>query len=138
MKVYHGTIKQYAERIKREGLKPEPARAFRLADLKGIELRDAERVQAHVTLSPVIASVYAKFRADYEEAPKGQWIEFGGVPWYQKTTDEQLQDATPVVVEFHLPVGWPLRQDEMDPKNLAFVTPSIPADYVTGIREVRQ
>jgi hypothetical protein len=141
MKVYHGTIKQYAERIQREGLKPIPAHRFKAIFDRNdpIELSDApgeSSARAHVTPDAKLASEYAKLRAEYAKSAKGQWINTGDFPELEKLATEIIPDASPVVVEFHLPIGWPLTIDIQDARG--YVTPSIPASYVASIREVRQ
>jgi hypothetical protein len=132
VKVYHGTIKQFAEHIQREGLKPEPAEAFELISDDGIPIRAIEHVQAHVTASLPRAKDYARFRANYERAKHGEWLR-GPVPTiqFEKIGGDTIPDAAPTVIAFDLPATWHLETDKQD--HLGLISKPIPASYVTEV-----
>lgn len=147
MKLYHGTIKQFADHIKREGLKPEPAEALAVAldtDNYGIvdmRKRETEHLP-HVTKELSAAKEYARFRADYERASYGQWIAPVSdpntevhLPKAEKLTHEQNLAALPVVLTLELPEDWPLVVDKHDYRGLVSTKP-IPAHYVTDVISV--
>jgi hypothetical protein len=149
MKFFHGTISQFAEEIKTEGLIPDKkhrliARLYNAAeDGYGVDIqRDDPIVHPHITTNQLVASEYAIFRAEYERAERGGYIQHialngtTGLPPAIKYTTERIPDAKPVVIELELPEDWPLFADRHDDRGCFYSRKSIPPDYVVKVTAV--
>jgi hypothetical protein len=136
MRVYHGTIAEYAESIRCTGLKPCPKNAFRIRFGSGRAVRSIERVQwAYVSKDDEAARVYAKFRAKYETARTGASIEHEYCYVAPKKLGRKRKaSASPVIIVFNLPDGWKLADD---PLSNECVSKPIPPEFIESILPVQ-
>jgi hypothetical protein len=101
MVVYHGTTMDVAEKIKREGLRPNPDSAFlttRTDDFRTLGKHDA----VYVTTNKLVAKMFALFRAEYERVPEGTAIPWGELSLI-KHGREIKKNAKPAIVKLDLP-----------------------------------
>lgn len=134
MRFYHGTIKPFAERIKREGLKAVPRNQFNV-EMNGTPIRSVEVSQPHVTEHQYVADRYASFRAQYERLPYGGKIE--AEDWHAESTKLshfKRVNAEPVTLVLDIPEEWILRHLYEDPFHNygAVADTTIPPEFIVG------
>jgi hypothetical protein len=133
VKLYHGTIKAYADSIQKEGLSPHPENAFHVNSIppsRGI----------YLTSKRSWAEMFANWRSEYSKAEPGDLVDFQ----IHKREDAQPPlnaDTTPALVEFEIPYGTlPLKPD---PDMASFVQEealvcdcTVPPQYVKKVEEI--
>jgi hypothetical protein len=114
--VYHGTTKRAAEAIRREGLKPHRASAYKILlpdgktmeeyDELGLAMAEAEGTEAaYFSPNPRTAMQYAVFRTNYELSEYGQLVTAPGLGEFTKIapTPKPKRKETPAVVVLDVP-----------------------------------
>lgn len=148
MRVYHGTIAEFAKEIKKTGLLPMDKNKFALefgdplAEEFGFtpDIHNTyhdEPTQVHVTDDIEHAKEYAAFRARYENAKPGSKVE-PLQPWYVAPTKlvstPEISNAKPVVIEIELPGIWETRFDVDVEDHTGLVTDyPIPPEYIKAV-----
>lgn len=138
---YHGTTKANADKIKSEGLKPNPAHHFKVS--RPFDTEGLEYAPDHVYITPrqKTAKDFAIFRTQYERSPEGTIIDKSDLGRNLiKQTSEVDASAEPAIVQFELPdsvtssVVWDI---DSDPEMQAFVYHgAIPAQYVKSVKPI--
>ena len=101
MILYHGTITQFAAQIKREGLKPNPAKTFSLIQTwLSHPIRHSEQDCLYLTASRDCAETFAQFRAKFERTPYNGSLNWLDMPEFRciKKSREVIPDAKPCIL----------------------------------------
>jgi RNA:NAD 2'-phosphotransferase (TPT1/KptA family) len=138
MELYHGTIREYARHILKEGLRPHPENAFHV---NYIPIRE-DRVYLAKTLYN--AQVFARIRAMYEAMQPGERHPFlgmfGFVPLHKREDAQEVKsniDKTPVVITFDVKeLGkWGRDNDSLSPDDESCMC-TIPPQKIKEVLEL--
>jgi hypothetical protein len=136
--VYHGTTDLAASQIKQNGLQPHRSTAWNAMTNYGINIQDnwpEQQPWCYVTMSKPVATKFAQMRAGYEKTRPGEVIP--ETPHWIKEAQDIHPKVRPVVITFHLPIGWK-HKFQADPDTgdltLGLVTSeTIPATYIGSV-----
>lgn len=148
MRLYHGTTLKSANSIKKEGLKPEPSKAFNIQlESFGFEvdanvpLRKSEP-EGFVYLSDDLefAKQMARYRTGYERALPGEKVCDPQIPedCFTKIDGKQDKTAKPALVTFDIPADmfYKMSDDPRDELDGYRYKGAIPASYIESVQEV--
>lgn len=130
---YHGTCKQFAEQIKREGLIPSahPFKTMRLDEIGENRGQLTEERAVYLTPSFNAAKIFATFRARYERAKPHTKIIFATSAPFTKLESTVIPDASPCIICISLPESFSLEDDTEAPNYRGQISRSpIPAHYI--------